>query len=72
MDLDAIIERAGGTEVLSSEDEIGAAFAARDALRELGGEGRIRVLSWVAAALGIPVSAGSAPARPQEEVPGDS
>ncbi len=56
MNLNDIIERVGDTEVLSNEDEIDAAFTARDALRELDEAGRIRALSWIAGALDIPVA----------------
>jgi hypothetical protein len=56
MDLTDIIERVGDTEVLSSEDETDAGFTARDALRDLSPEGRIRVLSWVASAWDIPLA----------------
>jgi|HubBroStandDraft_6_1064221.scaffolds.fasta_scaffold54087_2 hypothetical protein len=56
MDLNAIIERVGDTEVLSDDDTINAAFTARDALRELDQVSRIRALSWIAGALDIPVT----------------
>lgn len=44
----ADIERVGGHPVLSDEEEIAAAFAARDALDSLGAGGRHRVLTWLA------------------------
>lgn len=42
------IERGGGHPVLSDEDEIEAAFTARNALEALDMEAQHRVLTWLA------------------------
>jgi hypothetical protein len=47
------IERIGGIAVLGDDDEIAAAFTARDALEDLCEDARLRVLKWVAESFDI-------------------